>query len=536
MLRKWVRRLAIGVALLALLIVSGALAIIVFNSPVGPPRIAAGDSLPGLSEWNRAEIPEVQRVAMRDGEPLTYRLYPGRKERAIVLVHGTSGTSFTMHKVAEALQSAGATVYSISLRGHGGSGARNGDTSYQNQLDDDLVDFAMAVGLSAPGVHRTLIGFSSGGGFVLRTASGTHSAAFDDYIAVSPYIAHDSPTSRKNGGGWVGLALPRFLALSVLEGIGLPWFQGLPVVHFATTAAADDNRTPVYSYRLLTGMHLDRSWRAEIAGIARPTAIVVGFDDELFNADQFSPLFAALNPRIAVTVVPGLGHMAMIGDPRGCAAIARAYQRLIGAEKAERFDFKVREDMFAGFDGDADAFKKAMTLIEATLATDPDHAQALVWRGAARLFLAGQAFGRQAFREGQELQRQALADMDRAVALTPNDIAVRIPRATALLPYARFERRFNRVEADQLTATAISDFEFSLQASAPWWNRLSEHGRGELLGGLADAWLGVGNIDKAAPYLARMTKELDGTPYAKAAAARLADSASKAPLTCLGCH
>src|SRR5262249_31076770 len=153
----------------------------------------------------------------------------------------------------------------------------------------------------------------------------------------SPFIASDSPTSRQNAGGWVGLAMPRLIALSILDGFGLPWLQGLPVVHFATTADADQNRTPVYSYRLLTGMHLDRAWRAEIARIARPTAIVIGADDELFNADQFKPLFTALNPRILVTVVPGLGHLAMIGDPRGPAAIAMAWQRLTGDQTVERF-------------------------------------------------------------------------------------------------------------------------------------------------------------------------------------------------------
>ena len=46
----------------------------------------------------------------------------------------------------------------------------------------------------------------------------------------------------------------------------------------------------------------------------------------------------------------------------------------------------------------------------------------------------------------------------------------------------------------------------------------------------------LGDAAKAAPYLERMTKELGGTPYAKAAAARRADPASKAPLTCGGCH
>src|SRR5262245_14983906 len=529
----WTRRLALGLAALLLLVVTGVAAVIAFDAPVAPPRLAIGDTLPGVASWNTAEIPEVSRVVARDGAPLTYRLYRGRKDHAAVLVHGSSGTGYSMHKLAQVLQSAGATVYAISLRGHGGSGAVNGDTSYKDQLDDDLVDFVKAVGLVAPGIQRTLIGFSSGGGFVLRTASGANRGLFDSYLAISPYIAPDSPTSRPAAAGWVGLALPRFLALSSLERMGMPWFQGLPVVHFATTAKADDNRTPVYSYRLLTGMALGNDWRAALAGIDRPTAVVVGSNDELFQAAQFQPLFAALNPRISVTGLPGLGHMDMITDPKACAAVAAQWQRLA---RVERFDFKVREDMFAGIDGDTAAFERAMKLIADALAADPDNAEALVWRGDGRLFQSLLAFQRGASAEGMTLYAQALADMDRAVALTPRDISVRVPRGAALLPYGRGLRAFNRTEADRLTRIAISDFEFVVHASAPWWDRLKEHGRGELLGALADGWLQLGDVDKARPYLERMSGELPGTAYDKNAASRRADPMAKVPLTCLGCH
>jgi hypothetical protein len=202
----------------------------------------------------------------------------------------------------------------------------------------------------------------------------------------------------------------------------------------------------------------------------------------------------------------------------------------------QRFDFKVREDMFAGMDGDTAAFDRAMKLIDDTLKADPNHAEALVWRGDGRLFMAGQAFQRGAFTEGQTLAAQATADMDRAVALAPDDIAVRIPRAAALLPFARGMRPFNRPEADRLTRTAIGDFEFVVSASTPRWSKLGEHGRGELLGALADGWLTLGEATKANAYLDRMTSELPGTPYAKNAAMRRADPAAKVPLTCLGCH
>jgi hypothetical protein len=202
----------------------------------------------------------------------------------------------------------------------------------------------------------------------------------------------------------------------------------------------------------------------------------------------------------------------------------------------QRFDFKVREDMFAGMDGDTAAFDRAMTLIDDTLKADPDHAEALVWRGDGRLFLAGQAFQRGATAEGQVLLAQATADMERAVTLAPGNIAVRVPRAAGLLPFARGLRPFNRSESDRMIRTAIADFEFVVTASTPWWSKLSDHGRGELLGALAEGWLLLGDVDKASPYLDRMTNELPDTPYAKNAALRRADPAARVPVTCLGCH
>jgi hypothetical protein len=202
----------------------------------------------------------------------------------------------------------------------------------------------------------------------------------------------------------------------------------------------------------------------------------------------------------------------------------------------QRFDFKVREDMFAGMDGDKEAFDRAMTLIADTLATDPDHAEALVWRGDARLFLSGQAFQRGAIGEGQALAAQGMADMERAVVLAPTSIGVRVPRAAGLLSFARGMRPFNRPEADRLTRIAIGDFEIVMATTAERWSTLKEHGRGELLGALADGLLQLGDVTRANVYLDRMSAELPGTAYARNAALRRADPAARTPLTCLGCH
>lgn len=202
----------------------------------------------------------------------------------------------------------------------------------------------------------------------------------------------------------------------------------------------------------------------------------------------------------------------------------------------DRFDFKVREDVFAGMDGDEAALDRALKLIDETLKADPNHAEALVWRGDTRLFHAGQAFQRGAVAEGQALAAQGIADVDRAVSLAPADVAVRVPRAAGLLPFARGLRPFDRPAADRLTLTAIGDFEFVVASSAPRWSALGEHARGELLGALAEGWLQMGEVDRARAYLDRMIAELTNTAYARNAALRRTDPAARVPLTCLGCH
>ncbi len=533
---KGLRRVAMGAAALPLLAIAVLAGAIAFDSPAAVPRLAAGDSLPGAAAWDWSKLPPVSRVTARDGASLAYRLYPGRADRAIVLVHGSSGASDSMHHIAQALQRVGATVYAISLRGHGGSGTINGDVSYKGQLDDDLADFVKAVGLDKPGLHRTLVGFSSGGGFVLRTASGANRDLFDAYFAISPYIAQDSPTSRPKAGGWASVAVPRVIALSILDGFGVPLFQGLPVVRMATDAGPSATRTPVYSFRLLASMHLDRSWRREIAGIARPTVVAVGGNDELFMAAEFVPLFQSLNPRIGMTVVPDSGHMDMIARDRAIDAVVALWQGLAGGERAGRFDVKVREDMFAGFDGDTAAFERAMKLIAVTLAADPDHAEALTWRGAGRLFMAGRAFRHGADDKGTTLAAQGVADLDRGVSLMPGSIATHAVRGSALMPYARGLRAFDKAAADRLTLTAISDFEFIAAANAARRKDLASHDRGEVLGALAEGWLQLADGAKAEPYLERLMAELPGTSYAKNAALRRSDPVRAAPLTCLGCH
>jgi len=57
-----------------------------------------------------------------------------------------------------------------------------------------------------------------------------------------------------------------------------------------------------------------------------------------------------------------------------------------------RFDLDVREDFFAGFEGDRERLEAGMKKCEEVIAEDSKHAEAMVWLGAGEVFLSGQSF------------------------------------------------------------------------------------------------------------------------------------------------
>jgi tetratricopeptide (TPR) repeat protein len=200
----------------------------------------------------------------------------------------------------------------------------------------------------------------------------------------------------------------------------------------------------------------------------------------------------------------------------------------------ERFDYQVRDDMFRAFGGNEAALKNALAMIEEKLSEDPDHAEALVWRGAAQYWQAGRAFGAGDIAGARALAATGLADMDRAIALQPRTIGVLVPRAAVLLTAARNQRDPER--ARDLAARAAADFETAFAIRRPAFQQLGQHNRGEYLSGLAESWALAGDSDKAESYLRRILAELPNSPYAERAAAKLGDWNDRRPLNCQSCH
>ncbi len=205
------------------------------------------------------------------------------------------------------------------------------------------------------------------------------------------------------------------------------------------------------------------------------------------------------------------------------------------ARGAERYDYTVRQDIFAGMAGDAEAMSRALGKIEATLAVDPKHAEAIVWRGAAVFFQSGQAFNKQDAQRGIELYMRAMTDFETAGKLAPESLGVLIPRAAVLMSAAVAAK--DNPMAKQWVTTAVADFEKVRGLQQDTFSGLSEHSRGELLQGLANGYRLLGDEAKANIYFERMHKELPGTVYAKRAGIWLdTKSLTPAQATCIGCH
>jgi len=204
------------------------------------------------------------------------------------------------------------------------------------------------------------------------------------------------------------------------------------------------------------------------------------------------------------------------------------------AVAAERFDYQVRDDMFRAFGGNEAALRNAMARIEETLAADPDHAEALVWRGAATYWKAGQAYRAGDVEGGRMLATAAMADLDRAITLQPRAIGVLIPRAAVLLVAARNQP--DPARAHDLAALAAAGYETALALRRPAFDRLGQHNRGEYLSGLAEAWAIAGEREKSETYLRRILAELPNSPYAERASAKLGDWSDRRPLNCQTCH
>lgn len=307
-------------ALLATLVVAVGAA--VWLGGPGTPQ-AQGTISKAFSAADYGGMPGMKRFAARDGALLAYRHYDpagSAGKGTVVLVHGSSATSESMHPLAVALAGAGYAVEALDIRGHGASG-RKGSISYVGQLEDDVADFLNEARPAAP---RTLLGFSSGGGFVLRYASGPEGKSFDRYVLLSPFLHQDAPTQREDSGGWVSVGVPRLIALQLLTSLGVTRFNDLPVLRFAIEPSLANLLTPSYDFRLEQNFRPRHDYQRDIRSAMQPFVVIAGKNDEAFFADRFAAVFAPAPGLRGVRLVPEVDHAGLVLQAEALQQIVRA--------------------------------------------------------------------------------------------------------------------------------------------------------------------------------------------------------------------
>jgi tetratricopeptide (TPR) repeat protein len=205
----------------------------------------------------------------------------------------------------------------------------------------------------------------------------------------------------------------------------------------------------------------------------------------------------------------------------------------VAAAKPERFDDKIRQDFFDGIRGDAAALDRAQKLCEDTLAKQPDQPEALVWHGAAITARSTLAFRSGDRNKGMELYAKGIGEMDRAVALAPTSVAVRIPRGAVYLAMAHF---VPQPEQTKLVQEGVSDYEATLAAQQAYFAKLTLHAREQLLYGLTDGYAMLGNTDKARATYERMRHDAAGSELLTRAAERAAGHEVAGNTPCEQCH
>jgi alpha-beta hydrolase superfamily lysophospholipase len=273
---------------------------------------------------DRSTMPDLTRFQARDGTGLAYRHYPARGAavgRVAVLVHGSSGSSTSIHALGDALAARGVEAFAVDIRGHGASGTR-GDIGYVGQLEDDLADFVAVVRKTIPDAPLTLVGHSAGGGFALRVTASPIQNLFARTVLLAPYLGYNAPTNRPDAGGWASADLPRIVALTMLRRIGIDCCDALPVVAFAVQPNSEKIVVSAYTERLRRNFANHPDFRSDLAAATRPVTIMSGAEDELMVADKYAEAVRGITPAVDVKLVDGVNHMGIVSAPKAISAIA----------------------------------------------------------------------------------------------------------------------------------------------------------------------------------------------------------------------
>jgi len=191
---------------------------------------------------------------------------------------------------------------------------KRGDIKYINQLEDDINDLVLFIKKKHPTSKIIIGGHSSGGGLAVRYAGSQYGKEADAYLLLSPYLKYNSPTTKVNSGGWASPHSPRLAGLSMLNNIGIRFFNYLNIIDFNMPLEyRDGTETLSYSYRLNTGF-TPRNYIKDLSSMGQKLLVVAGTADESLNAEKFFPVISKYKPDVKVQILENVTHMGIVTE------------------------------------------------------------------------------------------------------------------------------------------------------------------------------------------------------------------------------
>jgi pimeloyl-ACP methyl ester carboxylesterase len=319
-MKKWLKRAAFAVAGVFATWVLVALVLVATSAPTFRSKPFA---IGARASAACSASPDTACYTTRDGTVLHALRDGATGDTIVLLLHGVMSDAEEMRAAAHALQAkTGATIISLDLRGHGGSGGTFGDIAYAGQYEDDVGDIVAALRRQAPRARVLLAGHSMGGGIAMRYAARAGVPAVDGYLLYAPHLGESAPSTKHDEGAADGTEAPlklhlrRTIGLLMLGAVGVHAFDGLGTLYFNVTRGDGPLH---YSFRAMTACAPD-DYAAALRADDKPLLIVAGSADEAFDASAY-PAAARMHVHGDALVVPGVSHDGILTDAAALAAI-----------------------------------------------------------------------------------------------------------------------------------------------------------------------------------------------------------------------
>jgi alpha-beta hydrolase superfamily lysophospholipase len=224
----------------------------------------------------------------------------------VVLSHGFGEHARRYDHVARRFGEAGLVTYALDHRGHGRSG---GPRVRVRRLSEYTDDFATLVGIADrehPGLTRTVLGHSMGGGIALAYAS-EHGPDYDLLVLSGPAIAAQDGVKPL-------LAVVGKAVGAVLPGVPVQQLDANAVSRDPDVVAAYNADPQVWHGKVPAGVAralllVGQSMPQRAQAITKPLLVVHGSDDRLISARGSERLVERVASEDAhLKIYPGLFH------------------------------------------------------------------------------------------------------------------------------------------------------------------------------------------------------------------------------------